>query len=174
MKKAIILAALVAMLAVPAFAQWRVDIGGDIPFYVGIANTAVGESLGESIPYFIPFPNAALSYQFDLGLVSLGLGAKMYSFIVVNVLFPMAYVEMDFDPLVVNLSAWGGAFLVFGLVQDTFSENIIVPDLSVMFKAGRKKTLRLGGGIMTGIDLGGSMENFPFIAYGAIKFSFPL
>lgn len=174
LKKAIILAALAAMLAVPAFAQWRVDIGADMPFYAGITDSIVGDATGGNIPYFIPFPNAALSYQFDLGLISLGVGAKVYSFILLNILSPMAYVEMDFDPLVVNLSAWGGGFLVFGLVNEFLTENFIVPDLSVMFKLGKRQTLRLGGGVMTALSLEGSQGVFPFIAYGTIKFSFPL
>ncbi len=174
MKKAIILATLAAMLAVPAFAQWRVDIGADMPFYAGIADSIVGESVGGDIPYLIPFPNAAISYQFDLGLISLGVGAKVYSFILLNILSPMAYLEMDFDPLVLNLSAWGGGFLVFGLLNEFLTENFIVPDLSVMFKLGKRQTLRLGGGVMTALSLEGSQGAFPFIAYGTIKFSFPL
>lgn len=173
MKKAILAIALIAFLSVPAaFAQWQVDIGADVPIYVGLTGSMVDDVAGEALQYIIPFPNASISYNFDFGLLNLGVGAKMYSFIVLNVLSPMVYLEADLDPVVVNLSAWGGGFLVFGLANKFLSESFIVPDLSVMFKLG--KVFRIGPGVMTVIALSEKQDAFPFLLYGSVKFRIPL
>ncbi len=173
MKKAMLLAALIAVVAVPsAFADWRVDIGADVLIYAGIGGTPLGDDMGAFAQYIIPFPNGTISYSFDLGVISLGVGAKLYTFILINIVSPVVYAELDLSPVVVNLSVWGGGFLIFGLANGFYSQPILIPDLSAMFKIG--KTMRIGPGIMFPVFLSEDVDAFPYVIYAAVKFNFPI
>lgn len=169
MKKAIILAALAAMLAVPAFAQWHVDIGAEIPFLVGVTDTS--SDYGEFLNYMFLVPTGTIAYNFGLGPLNLGVGGKLYTLIVESIVYPIAYVELDFDPMVVNLTAGGFGFLFFGLMNSFETGALLIPELSVQFKLG--KSFRLGAGVMTFIgDM--NQSTFPYIAYATAKFRIPL
>lgn len=169
-KKAIILAALVAMLAVPAFAQWHVDIGAEIPFRVGIQSD--NEDYGEFLNYMFLVPTGTIAYNFGLGPINLGVGGKLYTLIIESVLYPIAYAELDFDPVVVNLTAGGFGFLFFGLMNSFETGALLIPELSVQFKLG--KSFRLGVGAMTFIGTEINQTAFPYIAYATAKFRIPL
>ncbi len=170
MKKAIVLAALIAMLAVPAFAQWRVDIGAEIPFLVGITDTS--NDYSDFLSYMFLVPTGTIAYNFGLGPLNLGVGGKLYTLIVESVIYPMAYAELDFDPMVINLSAGGFGFLFFGLMTSFETGALMIPELSVQFKLG--KSFRLGVGAMTFIGTDINQSYFPYIAYASAKFRIPL
>lgn len=170
MKKAIVLAALAAMLAVPAFAQWHVDIGAEIPIRIGVTDT--NEDYGDFINYLFLVPSGTIAYNFGLGPLNLGVGGKLYTLIVESILYPVAYAELDFDPVVVNLTAGGFGFLFFGLLTQFETGALLIPELSVQFKLG--KSFRLGVGAMTFIGTEIQQDAFPYIAYATAKFRIPL
>lgn len=170
MKKVIVLAALAALLAVPAFAQWHVDIGAEIPIRIGVTDT--DEDYGEFMDYLFLVPNGTIAYNFGLGPLNLGVGGKLYTLILESLLYPVAYAELDFDPVVVNLTAGGFGFLFFGLWSQVETGALLIPDLSVQFKLGR--SFRLGVGAMTFIGTEIQQDTFPYIAYATAKFRIPL
>ncbi|HPE36001.1 MAG TPA: hypothetical protein PK625_02555 [Spirochaetales bacterium] len=174
MRKYALVAVLLALVAAPAaMAQFRVDVGFDAPMYVGLSSfgeTSTGESI--AVPSFIPLPFAQGSFQLDLGIIKAGIGIKAYTLIIESLGWPVLWAEMDFDPIVLNLTVGGGAFLYFGALGNGMLDvHFIIPDLSAMFKLGR--FTRLGLGVMTFVG-SETQDVFPFIAYGAIHFSFPL
>lgn len=170
MKKTIILALLIALLAVPAFAQWHVDIGAEIPFLIGIADT--NEDYGEFINYLFLVPSGTIAYNFGLGPLNLGVGGKLYTLILESVVYPIAYAELDFDTMVVNLTTGGFGFLFFGLANSFETGALLIPELSVQFKLG--KSFRLGVGAMTFIGTDIEQDTFPYIVYATAKFRIPL
>ena len=170
MKKAIVLATLAAMLAGPAFAQWHIDIGAEIPVRIGVTNN--NEDYGEFLNYLFLVPSGTIAYNFGLGPLNIGVGGKLYTLIFESLLYPVAYAELNFDPVVVNLSAGGFGFLFFGLMNSIETAALLIPDLSVQFKLG--KSFRLGAGIMTFLGTEIAQEAFPYIFYASAKFRIPL
>ena len=71
MKKSILIALLIALVALPSIAQWRLDIGVDVPRGVGavvgsdvLNSEEAGTILSSS---FFPFPEASIYYTFGGG-----------------------------------------------------------------------------------------------------------
>jgi hypothetical protein len=146
MKKFVVVVVLAALCLVAVPAQVRMDIGVDIPLH--ISAVVEGSELvdGEDIPYTLPFPSAGLYYTFGAGPVDIGLGARMYSLILLSAIWPNVIAELELGPAILEAQLGGGAFMFFGLVSSVQTGSVFIPDLSAWFKLG--KTLRIGAGAM--------------------------
>lgn len=152
MKRYIIVLALFVAIITPAFSQMRIDIGIDIPRGIGAALDGSAEISQETADvfkkYFIPFPEAAIYYQFDLDTVKLGIGARAYTFILETVIWPNAFAEVNLGPVAIQAQLGGGLFGLIGLYNSIQTGSVFFPDLSVWYKLGKKQSFRLGLGVL--------------------------
>jgi hypothetical protein len=146
LKKYILVAVLAALCLVSVSAQARLDLGIDIPLRISAVVEGSELAGGIDVPYTFPFPSAGLYYTFGAGPLKLGVGARMYSLILVSALWPNAIAELDLGPAILQAQLGGGAFMFFGLASSIQTGAVFMPDLSAWFKLG--KTLRIGGGAM--------------------------
>lgn len=186
MKKKSLIALVVLLLlcagALNVGAQLRLDINVNVPLYFG-AFAAGYQSSGVN-SYFIPFPEAQLAYQFGEGTFHWGVGVRTFTFIIENIMFPTAFVELTLDPLPLVLSAnvGGLAFLEFGLLSSVLSSvnvknlsgfhSVILPDFSVGLKVN--DWFRISGGafmfVPFGTELGGALSGYAVAGYIQAKF----
>ncbi|MCK5007644.1 MAG: hypothetical protein KAR73_09670, partial [Spirochaetales bacterium] len=90
MKRIVLLAVFIAVLALPAFSQFRIDMGFGVPLTLAVigngqiqTNSDVGDFLGD---YHFPFPEAGLYYQFSVGPLKLAPGVRVFTLIFESVL----------------------------------------------------------------------------------------
>ena len=76
-----------------------------------------GSADGAWNSYFIPFPDARLAWQFGGGLLDGGVGVRWFTFIIENVLYPEAYLELNLEHFTFSLAVGGFGFLEFGLLS---------------------------------------------------------
>ncbi len=152
MKKFVAVLAILVLVAVPTFAQWRLDVGAIVPRGVGLSiggstETTIGGVDMASWP-FIPFPEAGLYYTGEFGPISMGVGVRAFTLIVETILWPNAFVEASFGPLVLEAQVGGGLFAMLGLATASETGRVFLPDISAWFKIGKKGNFRLGGGLI--------------------------
>lgn len=169
MKRITVLALIIVLAGGAAFAQPRIDVGIDLP--IGIGSVLDGTSLEVTSTVgnflattFLPLPEAGLYYQIDLGGFKIGAGARAVSLILQTIIWPNAFFELDLDVFVVEAQLGGGAFVLFGRVNDFQTGRVFFPDLSGWFKVGKDQNIRLGGGI-AGVFLPGQSSTFPVVFY---------
>ncbi|MGA2479398.1 MAG: hypothetical protein ABSG63_11675 [Spirochaetia bacterium] len=165
-KKLFVAAAALILLSLPAFADFRLDIGLDAPLSVGVSNGAsgVGSDIGQ-IP-FLPIPEVGLYYFWGLGPVDLGVGLRAYTIIIESLAWPNLVGEVNLGPVVIQAQLGGGFFAAFGAAgNSTAWGQVVVPDLSAWFKLGKSSQFRLGGGIM-GIYAPSALGSYmPWLVY---------
>jgi len=170
MKKSILIALLIALVALPSIAQWRLDIGVDVPRGVGavvgsdvLNSEEAGTILSSS---FFPFPEASIYYTFGGGtMLQAGVGLRCFTFIIESIAWPNIFAEFNFGPLAIEAQLGGGAFVVFGAYNNADFGKVFFPDLSAWFKIGKKQAFRLGVGFI-GIFLPEvTTETVPFVFY---------
>jgi hypothetical protein len=177
MRKFLIVTIFVAALAAPSMAQMRLDIGIDVPKGVGNAlpsgiDSGVSDFLSKA---FIPFPEAALYYQWDLGMIKLGAGVRAYTVILASVLWPNAFAEFDLGPLAVEAQIGGGIFAYYAVTSGGIeSGKVFFPDLSAWYAFGQKRIFRLGCGAMGILLPDQSTGSLPFVFYLGAKAAIPL
>jgi hypothetical protein len=127
MKRIVLLVAFIAVLAVPAFSQFRVDLGFDIPLALGVLGNGeiqTSHEAGEFLrDHILPFPEASLYYQFELGPLKLAPGVRIFTIILESVLWPNLMAELAFDPVFIQAQLGG-----LGL--------------------GKERRFRIGGGVI--------------------------
>jgi hypothetical protein len=146
MKKFVVVVVLAALCLVAVPAQVRLDIGVDIPLRISAVTEGSELAEGFDVPYTLPFPSAGLYYTFGAGPVDIGLGARMYSLILLSAIWPNVIAELELGPAVLEAQLGGGAFMFFGVISEVQTGSVFIPDLSAWFKLG--KTLRVGAGAM--------------------------
>lgn len=162
MKKSLLATAILVAVAGLASAQWRADIGVDIPWTVGAEfSDAFGETDTDSVNVLseitLLVPEVFIGYEAQLGLVNVGVGARVFTFIVQSLAYPAAFAEVDLGPLAVNLNLGGGAFLTFGLFNDIASGSVFIPDLSAHLKLGEAFRLGLGAASIASAEADGAI-----------------
>ncbi|MFH2116152.1 MAG: hypothetical protein ABIJ86_16755 [Spirochaetota bacterium] len=167
MKKYLVIAVFVALCLVSVSAQARLDLGIDIPLRISAVMEGSELTGSFNVPYTLPFPSAGLYYTTVAGPLNLGIGARMYSLILVSALWPNVIAELDLGPAILEAQLGGGAFLFFGLVSSTQTGAVFIPDLSAWFKLG--KTLRAGGGAMGLFIDELAEEAMPVVFYLGVK-----
>ena len=162
---------LIAIAATFGYTQFRADVGVDLPWSVGIQ---LSDGLGgenESVDVLSQFvfllPDIMLSYEADLGFLSIGAGARIFSLILISMAYPIVYAEAEVGPVAIQFNVGGGAFLFFGLVNHFETGRIVTPELSAHFKLG--KSFRAGVGVMGLLGLETEQQVFPYILYLSAK-----
>jgi hypothetical protein len=177
MRKFLIVTIFAAALAAPSMAQGRLDIGIDVPKGMGnVLPSGVDASVSDFLAKaFIPFPEAALYYQWDLGMIKVGAGLRAYTVILASVAWPNAFAELDLGPLAVEAQLGGGVFAYYAIASGGLETGkVFFPDLSAWYAFGQKRILRLGAGAM-GIFLPNQdAGSLPFIIYLGAKAAIPL
>ena len=153
MKRFVIILAFAAILACPAFAQLRLDLGVDIPMTIGVIGDGEIETSNEAGDFLrshiLPFPEAGLYYQFNLGPLKLAPGIRVFTFILETVLWPNVLAEISLaDRVFIQAQLGGLVFVLFGLVSDAQYGEVFLPDLSVWVGLGEERRFRLGGGVL--------------------------
>jgi hypothetical protein len=179
MKKSLVVIIILVLLAAPAFAQWRIDVGAIVPRGVGLSiggstETSISGVDMEAWP-FIPLPEAGLYYTGAFGPVSLGIGVRAFTLIVETILWPNAFAELTLGPVALQAQFGGGFFAMFGLVSASEFGEVFIPDLSAWFKIGKKGNFRLGAGLV-GLYMPEITETdaIPFLMYLGGKVAIPL
>lgn len=172
MKKVVIAVLILVVAGASAFADWRADIGMDIPWRLGATvQDAVGDTQSESLDVLSEFtfllPEVMIGYEAQVGPLNLGVGGRLFTFILESLVYPVGFAELDAGPVAVNLNVGGGGFLFFGLYNNFHTASLYIPDLSVHAKLG--KSLRLGLGAATFLG-GETQEVFPYLIYLSGKF----
>lgn len=153
MKRTILVLVLLSLVALPSFAQLRLDIGVDIPRGMGAMLEGSGADMSQETVdffnnYFFPFPEAALHYQFDAGMIKLGAGVRAFTLILETALWPNVFAELNVGPLAVEAQVGGGIFGLIGLYNGIQTGQLFFPDLSAWYKFGKAQNFRLGAGVI--------------------------
>jgi hypothetical protein len=178
----IVAAVMLCMGAVSASAQLRLDMDVNVPAYIGISSAGTTEGIWNQ--FFIPFPDARLAYQFGSGAFRAGVGVRVFTFIIENILYPEAYVEYTVDRFAFSANVGGFGFLEFGLLsgvlQSTLGSgftltgfhDIVIPDLNVAYKVN--DWFRIGAGIFMlapfTANNGALLSDFIFTGYINARF----
>jgi hypothetical protein len=177
MRKFLMVAFIAAALAAPVAAQLRLDVGIDVPKGIG---TTLSSDFDQSArdflaKAFIPIPDVALHYQFDLGIIKLGAGVRAYTFIVASVLWPNVFAELDVGPLAVEGQIGGGLFAYSAISTGGIeSGRVFFPDLSAWYAFGQKRVFRLGCGAIGVFLPNQDVNGLPFVFYIGGKAAIPL
>jgi hypothetical protein len=152
MKRIILFVAFVAILSSPVFSQVRLDIGVDIPmniYAVGGGEVQSSSDVGSFLKeHILPFPEASLYYQFNVGPVKLAPGVRAFTMILESVLWPNLLMELAFEPVFIQAQLGGLLFLFFGLENQAEFGQVFFPDLSIWVGLGKERRFRLGGGLL--------------------------
>jgi len=177
-RKWIIAVAVVAMLvggASVASAGFRMDI--DVPWYIYVG---LSEALEDELDadfgttdisqFAVVIPNIQMYYMFEGGLLNIGLGARIYTVLLMNFLYPSVVGEIRLGRFDVNLNVGGIVGVLFGLgptLEVTPSAGWFTADLS----AGYRVTdwFRIGVGAFA-IGLTEYPDMWPYAAYVSGKF----
>jgi hypothetical protein len=175
MKRIVLLVTFIAVLAVPAFSQLRIDLGVDVPLTVGAisgsgvtTSSEVGEFLRDHI---LPFPEASFYYQFEIGPLRLAPGVRVFTFILESVLWPNLLAELAFDPVFIQAQLGGLIFAFFGLANNIDFGEVLLPDLSIWLGLGKERRFRLGGGVLGMLLPDLSDEGMLIVPYVGMKVS---
>jgi hypothetical protein len=176
----IIAVAVVAMLiggAAVASAQFRMDI--DIPWWIhlglspalnaeltGSGGTFEGIDIGK---WAIVVPNIQAYFTFGGSMLKFGVGARLYTVLLANFIYPSIMGEVRLGNFDVNLNIGGlaGLAVAWGGYFDTFTGPWASFDLS----AGYRLTnwFRLGAGVFGAFHTD-YPEYFPYVIYAGAKF----
>ncbi|PKL24655.1 MAG: hypothetical protein CVV47_09475 [Spirochaetae bacterium HGW-Spirochaetae-3] len=169
MKRMVLVLLIIVAMVAPAFSQMRIDIGADVPRGIGAAFNGSAEISQETVDffntYFIPFPEAAFYYQFDLDIVKLGIGARAYTFILETIIWPNAFAELNLGRVALEAQVGGGLFGLIGLYNSIEAGAYFFPDISIWYKLGKKQSFRLGLGAMGLYMPDITTEGFGFVYY---------
>jgi hypothetical protein len=178
MKRTIFVILVAVLLAIPAFAEWRIDAGVIVPR--GVGATIGGETQttdAETLMNwpFIPIPDAGFYYVGEAGPVRLGIGARAFSALVETVVWPNALLEIAAGPVTIEAQMGGGLFAMFGILGSQFETGkVFIPDVSAWFNLGKKKIFRLGGGLIGAYMPELLGDGIPFLIYFGGKVAVPL
>ncbi|HEY9055019.1 MAG TPA: hypothetical protein VIO60_09390 [Rectinemataceae bacterium] len=179
MKKTLLIALIAVFCATSAFGQFRFEIGASAPL-VGassLESLGLGEEVADIVGTLgiIPIPNLGLLFQVDMGIIKLGIGAKIWTAILANLGYPMVQLELALGSLMIDASV-GGYYFGYYTIPNVFGvepAGFLIPDLSVWLALGKKKAFRLGGGLMGFTDVSDlasiDVSTLPFIAYAGLK-----
>ena len=167
-QKFIIIAILFLFTATYISAQVRVDVNLSVPIYGSIFTDST--ETGQYVDYFTVVPDIMLHYVLGPDVIKVGFGGRMVTGIVENLIFPNAFVEIDLDLLVFNLSVGGPFVFAYGLESNIYSW--IIPDISMYFKLTDR--FQLGGGVSrSNIQVFEYTVNY-YYYYARVRFVFNL
>ena len=168
--------AVVLMLAgaMSASAKFRMDI--DIPWYlhVGLSPALEAEldaELGtvDISQYAVVIPNIQAYFTFGGSMLRFGAGARIYTVLIMNFIYPSLMGELQLGKFDVNLNVGGLAGLVAGLgpTFETWTGPWFTMDLSAGYRFTDWFRLGLGAFAIAHADY---PEYFPYAIYVSGKF----
>lgn len=129
--------------AMQLHADMQIDIGVNVPYYVGIK--VDDDGAGDTLDYLFLVPDIKLNWFYDTGLLRLGGGARLWTFIIQSAVYPIVSVEADVGPVVLSANVGGGLFLFFGLYTDLHTAAVFLPELSVAYRFSDRFSVGTGG-----------------------------
>jgi hypothetical protein len=179
-RKWIIALAVVAMLvggAAVASAQFRMDI--DIPWWIhlGLSPALEAELEGtggvfegvDISKFAIVVPNIQAYYMFGGSMLKIGVGARLYTLLLINFLYPSIVGEVRLGDFDVNLNIGGlaGVLLGIGPIFEAYTGPWATFDLSAGYRISN--WFRVGAGVFGGFYTE-EPEYFPYVIYASAKF----
>ena len=175
MKRRFVMAVLVAALLLggvsQAGAQVRLDV--DIPILIaaGVNLSDLTGTTSYSLDlssYHIPLPYLELAYQFGDESLHGGFGLRSYTLLVEFAGWPMGYVELEMDRLVLRAELGGLGFFLLGVYND-FQLNLttLIPDGQVSYAIA--PWFRVGAGVLAVTPLE-RLNNFGWLFYINARF----
>jgi hypothetical protein len=178
MKKIWVVALVAAVIllgaAANASAGFRMDI--DVPWYlyVGLSDaleTELGADLGvtDISQFVVVIPNIQAYFTFGGDMLSFGAGARIYTVLLINFLYPSLMGELRLGKFDVNLNVGGLAGVLLGV--GPIFETATGPWFSMDLSAGYRFTdwFRLGVGAFA-VAHADYPEFFPYAVYVSGKF----
>ncbi len=176
-RKWILAIAIVAMLiggATVASAQFRMDI--DVPWYLYVGLSPALEAQLDAdfgttdiSKFAVVIPNIQMYYMFGGDLLQIGVGARIYTVLIMNFLYPSVIAEVHLGRFDVNLNVGGGVGVLFGI--GPLFEWATGPWMTMDLSAGYRITdwFRVGVGAF-GIAQTEDPTSFPYAVYVSGKF----
>ena len=170
----VIIVGLLLAGATAASADFRMDI--DVPWYLHLGlSPELEEQLNADFgtvdiaKWAIVIPNLQMYYMFDVGPVSLGAGARIYTVLLMNFLYPSVVAEVNLGRFDVNLNMGGfaGVLLGVGPTFETATGPWFTTDLSAGFRVTRWFRVGLGVFALANKDF---IDTFPYAVYLSGKF----
>jgi len=173
MKRQLVLAVVAAALLLGATceAQAGVRLDFDIPVLLS-AGFNVSDLTGTSSysvdlsNMHIPLPYAELAYQFGGDSLRAGVGLRTYTLLVEFVGWPMGYVELELERLILRAELGGFAFFLLGVYNDfqinSYTLRTVIPDFQLSYAIA--PWFRLGLGVLAVAPLG-NFDNFGWMFY---------
>src|SRR6056297_3577218 len=124
----------VAVIA-PVAADSQIDIGVNVPVAIGISFE--GERATERLPFYIPVPDLMFNYYFTESPVKLGVGARVWTLILITGAYPIASVEYESERLLLNAHIGGGVFGYLTPVPEYSgieTGKVFFPEVSAAFR----------------------------------------
>ncbi|MFW6288588.1 MAG: hypothetical protein ACOC2Q_02290 [Spirochaetota bacterium] len=137
MKHRILLVLLLLSVAIiaPVAADSQIDIGINVP--VAIRFSFEGEQVSERLPFYIPVPDLMFNYYFTDSPVKLGVGARVWTLILITGAYPIASVEYESDRLLLNAHIGGGVFGYLTPVPEYSgieTGRVFLPEISAAYR----------------------------------------
>ena len=135
LRTTIVILLLACAAIVPVAADSQVDIGVDVPVLLGVYYQ--GQAVGDEPLVHIPLPNLMYNYFWNIGPVKLGLGARIWSLLLVSGAYPILSAEFETDRLILNAHVGGGVFgyvTIFPGVSGIETGRVFLPEVSAAFR----------------------------------------
>ena len=178
MKRNLILVTAVAIMliggAAAASAQFRMDI--DVPWYLKVGlSQALQDDLDAQFEvtdiskFAVVIPNIQMYYMFGGSLLKIGVGARVYTVLIMNFLYPSIMGEVRLGNFDVNLNVGGlaGVLLGLGPTFETATGPWVTADLSVGYRLTNWFRLGVGAFAIMQTEYPGE---FPYAVYVSGKF----
>ena len=119
--------------------------------------------------FAVVIPNLQAYYMFDTSLLSIGVGARIYTVLLMNFLYPTVMGEVRFGRFDVNLNVGGlaGVLLGLGPTFETATGPWVTMDLSAGFRVTDWFRVGLGAFAIAHTDF---LDAFPYALYLSGKF----
>jgi len=171
----VVAAALLLGAVSEAGAEVRLDF--DIPVIlaagVNIADLTGSSSYSLNLSgLHIPLPYVELAYQFGGDTLRGGFGVRTYTLLVEFAGWPIGYMELELDRLILRAELGGFAFFLAGLYNDfqlnSYTLQTLIPDLQVSYAF--TPWFRAGAGVLAVAPFG-NFNNFGWLFYVNARFA---
>jgi hypothetical protein len=179
MKRKLVLLVLAAALFLGATGTALADIRLDFDIPVLLAAGAnVSDLTNSSTVDFslsnlhIPLPYVELAYQFGGDTLRGGVGVRSYTLLVEFLGWPMGYVELELDRLILRAELGGFAFFLLGVYNDFFVNDytlkVMLPDFQISYAFA--PWFRAGVGVILLAPFG-NLNNAGYVIYVNARFA---